>query len=86
MKAKWYKSKPVQVKALRWTKDVTRTDMYEFTDSLTQLDDVLEEFKVYDKLHGVWIPFQYGDWIIQGTQGEYYPCADSVFKVKYDEA
>lgn len=24
-----------------------------------------------------------GDWIIRGTEGEYYPCKDSVFKRKY---
>lgn len=24
-----------------------------------------------------------GDWIIKGTQGEFYPCKDSVFRTKY---
>lgn len=28
----------------------------------------------------------YGDWIIRGTKGEYYPCMDDVFRVKYEEA
>ncbi len=27
---------------------------------------------------------QLGDWIIKGTEGEFYPCKDSVFKRKYE--
>lgn len=25
-----------------------------------------------------------GDWVIRGTEGELYPCKDSVFKTKYE--
>lgn len=25
-----------------------------------------------------------GDWIIKGTEGEFYPCKDSVFRRKYE--
>ncbi len=25
-----------------------------------------------------------GDWLIKGTEGEYYPCKDSVFRRKYE--
>lgn len=25
-----------------------------------------------------------GDWLIRGTEGEYYPCKDSVFRRKYE--
>lgn len=25
-----------------------------------------------------------GDWLIQGTEGEFYPCKDSVFRRKYE--
>lgn len=28
----------------------------------------------------------FGDWIIRGTEGEFYPCKDSVFKRKYEPA
>lgn len=27
-----------------------------------------------------------GDWIIRGTENEFYPCVDSVFRRKYEEA
>ncbi|MET0410408.1 MAG: hypothetical protein ABW217_03890 [Polyangiaceae bacterium] len=27
-----------------------------------------------------------GDWLIQGTEGEFYPCKDSVFQRKYELA
>ena len=84
--AKWYKNKPIQIQALQWTRSTSKARMHEFTEHLTQLDDIEEDFKVYDKLHSVWVPFKYDDWIIRGTQGEYYPCIDSVFKEKYVEA
>lgn len=29
---------------------------------------------------------RYGDWIIKGTEGEFYPCKDSVFQRKYRPA
>ena len=29
---------------------------------------------------------QIGDWIIEGVQGEFYPCRDSIFRETYEEA
>lgn len=29
---------------------------------------------------------QPGDWLIEGTEGEFYPCKDSVFRRKYEIA
>ena len=26
-----------------------------------------------------------GDWLIRGTEGEYYPCKDAVFTTKYEQ-
>ena len=26
-----------------------------------------------------------GDWLIEGTEGEFYPCKDSVFQRKYEQ-
>jgi hypothetical protein len=28
---------------------------------------------------------QHGDWIIKGTEGEFYPCSDEVFQKKYEK-
>lgn len=40
---------------------------------------------VFDKLHGVSIPFKAGDWIITGIKGEKYPCDKQVFEETYTE-
>lgn len=38
---------------------------------------------VYDKLHSRFIPLHKSDYIIEGLEGEYYPCIESVFNRKY---
>ena len=40
---------------------------------------------VYDRLHGTWVNVRKGDWIIRGTEGEFYPCADAVLRKKYEQ-
>lgn len=42
--------------------------------------------KVYDDIHEAWIPVRDNDWIIEGLEGEYYPCDPAVFTSSYDLA
>ena len=35
--------------------------------------------------NSLWMICPYGDWIIQGAEGEFYICKDSVFKNTYVE-
>ena len=44
----------------------------------------LEAGEVFDKLHGVAIPHEAGDWIITGVKGERYPCKPDVFEMTYE--
>ena len=78
-----YKSKPVVIEAIQWTG--------ENLDELCQF--VPQEFR-HNKIHeaigiatleGV-LFFKESDWIIKGTEGEFYPCKDSVFRRKYEPA
>jgi hypothetical protein len=32
-----------------------------------------------------WVEASVGSWIIRGTEGEFYPCRDSIFRTKYEE-
>ena len=32
--------------------------------------------EVFDKLHSTWVGVKVGQWIMKGTEGEFYPCAD----------
>jgi len=43
---------------------------------------IFERFEV-QTLEGL-MQGQSGDWLIEGTEGEKYPCKDSVFKRKYE--
>lgn len=83
---KKFKKKPVVVEAMQWTRNMARAPMIEFTNHLVRMDDVEEEFFVYDRLHDTWVEFEYDDWIIKGVQGEFYPCKPDIFKETYDEA
>jgi hypothetical protein len=40
--------------------------------------------QVYDTLHDTWVTFEYGDWIIKGVKGEFYPCKSDVFEQSYE--
>lgn len=77
--------KPIPVEAIHWTEDVTMSDLVKFTNYLVRLNDVDRLFFVYDRLHDTWVKFEYGDYIIRGVQGEFYPCKQDVFEATYEE-
>ena len=78
-----YTKIPVPVEAMQWTRETTMKELIEFANWLVRLNDVEEEFYVYDRLHDTWVKFQYTDWIIKGVKGEFYPCADETFQATY---
>jgi hypothetical protein len=41
---------------------------------------------VWDKLHSTWVGVKDWQWVIEGVQGEFYPCDPDVFAVTYEEA
>jgi len=75
---KTYVTKPVTVEAFHWTNGSPRAPLYKFTNHLTRLDDVNDEFFVYNRMIDRWIPFDYNDYIVKGREGEFYP-------LKYEE-
>lgn len=79
-----YVKKPIEVEAMQWTEDRPMADLVQFANYLVRLNDVGREFFVYDRLHDTWVQFDYGDYIIKGVQGEFYPCKQDVFEQTYD--
>src|SRR5690606_32108068 len=79
-----YRKRPVEIEAVQWTEDVSMRELIDFTNGRVKLNDVDRDFHVYDRLHDTWVKFEYGDWIIKGVQGEYYPCRDDVFAATYE--
>lgn len=74
---------PVSVEAMQWRDDMAMQELKDFTNDLVKLNDVNQEFYVYDRLHDTWVKFQYGDYIIKGVKGEFYPCDKDVFEETY---
>src|SRR5688572_2479450 len=80
-----YVSKPVEVQAIQWN-GKNSADIDDFTEggfNVGQDEDGLWA-EVYDYLQHTWVPVNLQDFIIKGTQDEYYPCASSVFQRKYE--
>lgn len=81
-----YTEIPVTIRAMQWTRETTMRELQDFTNNLVRLNDVAEEFFAYDRLHDTWVKFDYGDWIIKGVKGEFYPCVDETFQATYRRA
>jgi hypothetical protein len=82
---KMYVKKPIPVPALQWTGD----NFQEIKDFCT--DENLKEM-CFKNNKDLWIQTregqlmaQVGDFIMKGIEGEFYPCAESIFKKSYDE-
>jgi hypothetical protein len=78
-----FRKKPVEIEAVQWAEDEPMRMLIDFTNGLVRLNDVDREFHVYNRLHDTWVKFEYGDWIIKGIQGEFYPCRNDVFVESY---
>jgi hypothetical protein len=85
-----YRKKPIDVPAVQWTGD-NLDELVNFTNcqfSETSEHDRAGEpeltAEVFDKLHSTWVRLRTGDYVLKGTQGEFYPCARSVFEETYE--
>lgn len=94
-----YESVPVLIRAVRW--DGTAAHATDLIDWMTQSgarsgyrcdddsapcpDDEAKHHIAVETLEGT-MPLRKGSWLICGTEGEFYPCKDSVFRRKYKNA
>jgi hypothetical protein len=75
-----FRKKPVEIEAVRWTGD-NMSELKEFAPGLVETherearDDNLTA-EVWDYLHDTWVGIKTGQWVIRGTEGEFYPCED----------
>lgn len=89
-----YRKKPVVVEAVRWTgsnleeiRNFVGSDLIEECVELFDIKRTLKEMLVdiaIDTLEGT-MRVDYGDYIIKGVKGEFYPCKPDIFKQTYDE-
>ena len=89
-----YKKKPIVVEAIRWTgsnleeiRNFVGSDLIEECVELFDIKRTLKEMLVdiaIDTLEGT-MRVDYGDYIIKGVQGEFYPCKPDIFLATYEE-
>lgn len=89
-----YRKKPVVVEAIQWTgsnleeiRNFVGSDLIEeyveFFDIKRTLNKMLVDIAI-DTLEGT-MRVDYGDYIIKGVQGEFYPCKPDIFEQTYEE-
>lgn len=77
---------PTEIRTVQWTGDNVE-EVRELTgeDYFRSIEPVFElTAQVYDHLHDTWVGVKTGDWIIEGTEGEVYPCDKVVFSKIYE--
>ena len=86
MEVKKYRKKPVVIEAIKLI------NTKEFIEKEVFLNFVSSDVKFYNTKDGVVIQTLegdmlafWGDYIIKGINGEYYPCKPDIFKKTYEE-
>lgn len=75
-----YRKKPVEIEAIIWNGN-NRDEVRDFIKA-TNIE-IVDVFVVIETLEGNMKALP-GDYIIKGTQGEYYPCKPDIFKEVYE--
>lgn len=82
-----YTSRPVTIEAFRWGGQPLSDAPDWFKEAEGRGDvEVLPSSGVDVVTNEGVMRCNIGDWIIKGTEGELYPCKDSVFQRKYEPA
>lgn len=82
---KKYCKKPIIIEAVQLTEDnilecIEFIGMKHLSKKFAKKDDGL----LIKTLEGI-IKASFGDYIIKGAKGEFYPCKPDIFKITYDE-
>ena len=93
---KKYIKKPVQIEAIQLTKE-NIVEVFDFLDEAnykeTKSAEELEDFNQMmlkqgyieiETLEGI-MKASFGDYIIKGVKGEFYPCKSDIFQATYEE-
>ena len=74
-----FRKKPVEIEAKQYTRNGLEAEQVADWCNGTQTDNGCE----IETLEGVMLA-NYGDWIIKGVNGEFYPCKPDIFEKTYD--
>lgn len=79
-----YRKKPVVIEAFKFDGDfMDSTGNYYVPNWVLDTDYSFEDGELYIKTLEGWMHVSAGDYIIQGVQGEVYPCKPDIFEETY---
>ena len=78
-----YVKKPVVVEAIQMLSDNIE-QVYEMLDNLIIVGDTDNIKHFIDTLEGI-MELSWGDYVIKGVKGEFYPCKPDIFELSYDK-
>jgi hypothetical protein len=78
-----YRKKPIEIEARQLTKE-NGPELWEWADSkpFYDPDGTVSGLSIYT-LEGR-MKAEFGDWVIKGVQGEFYPCKPDIFDATYE--
>lgn len=81
-----YRKKPVVIEAIQFNSNDISEMLNAWGPSFGKavVEQVADSYMVLHTLEGVYIA-KFGDYIIKGIKGEFYPCKDDVFHKSYDK-
>ena len=78
-----YRKKPVEIQAIQWVSDNIE-QVYEMLDDNLIINTDEDEVKHFiNTLEGK-MEMAWGDYVIQGVKGEFYPCKPDIFELTYE--
>jgi len=80
-----YVKKPVVIDAFQFEKDCDYPDWVDFTIVRRIADPSGETYKLEIHTIGGIMTANWGDWIIKGIKGEFYPCRNDIFETIYEK-
>ena len=81
-----YRKKPVEIEAVQWVSDNIEQVYEMLGDNLIiNTDEDKDEVKHFiNTLEGK-MEMSWGDYIIKGPKGEFYPCKPDIFELTYEK-
>lgn len=84
MTVRYFRKNPIIIQAVQY--DGTNWgDLVGFAGDAVKPTNSPNFGMVWDKLHQTWINFQVDDWIVKGTEGEFYPHSNDNWDKVYTE-
>lgn len=81
-----YRKKPVMIEAIQFNKNDLSEMLNAWGPSFGRaiIEQYVDEYLIIHTLEGNHYA-RFGDWIIKGIKGEFYPCKPDIFEATYEQ-